>query len=66
MAKKKKHFIQNAIQHEGALSRKAAAAGETVAQYAANPPANITAQTKRQIAFYENVLKPANRKRKNS
>ena len=59
MAKAKK-FIQKAIKHPGALTAKAKAAGETVAQYAANPPANISTETKRQINFYEGVLKNAN------
>jgi hypothetical protein len=48
MAKK---WIQSAIKRPGALTRKAKAAGMTVAQYIANPPPNITERTKRQIAL---------------
>lgn len=53
MAKKKapKNFIQKAIKHPGALTKKAKAAGKTVDQYIANPPKNASAQTKKQIAF---------------
>jgi len=55
MAKQKKNWIQGAIKHKGSLTRKAKAAGETVAQYAAHPPANASAQTKRQIALYKTL-----------
>ena len=44
-----KHWIQGAIKHPGALTRKAKAAGETVAQYIANPPKNASPQTIKQI-----------------
>lgn len=47
----KKHWIKGAIKHPGALTRKAKAAGETVSQYIANPPANISSTTKKQIAL---------------
>lgn len=48
MAAKKK-WIASAIQHPGALTRKAKAAGMTVSAYIANPPKGISTQTKRQI-----------------
>jgi hypothetical protein len=51
MAKKK--WMQGAVSRPGALTAKAKRAGETVAQYAANPPKNASTQTKRQIAFYK-------------
>jgi hypothetical protein len=47
----KKHWIQGAIQHPGALTRKAAAAGMTVSQYIDQPPKGISDSTKRQIAL---------------
>ena len=46
MAKK---WIQGAIKHPGALTRKAKAAGMTVGAYMAHPPKGITTTTKRQI-----------------
>jgi hypothetical protein len=46
-----KNFIQKAIKHPGALTRKAKAAHETVAEYIANPPKDISSTTKRQIAL---------------
>lgn len=54
MAKK---WIAGAIKHPGALTRKAKAAGETVAQYIAHPPANISATTKRQINLAKTLRK---------
>lgn len=54
MAQAKK-WIQGAVKHPGALTAKAKAAGETVAQYVANPPANASTQTKQQINFAKNV-----------
>ena len=51
MAKAKKNFIKGAIKHPGALTRKAKAAGMSVAAFMAHPPKNISAQTKKQIAF---------------
>jgi len=45
MAKQKKHWIKGAIKHPGALTRKAKAAGETVSQYIANPPAHISGKS---------------------
>jgi hypothetical protein len=46
MAKK---WIQGAIKHPGALTRKAKAAGMTVGAYMAHPPKGIGTTTKRQI-----------------
>ncbi len=46
MAKK---WIQGAIKHEGALTRKAKAAGMSVQQFIAHPPANISTTTQREI-----------------
>ena len=46
MAKK---WIQGAIKHPGALTRKAKAAGMTVGAYMAHPPKGIATTTKRQI-----------------
>jgi hypothetical protein len=48
---KNKNWIQSAIKHKGALTRKAKAKGETVSQYISNPPKNASATTKRQIAL---------------
>ena len=48
MAKK---WIQGAIQRPGALTRKAKAAGMTLADYEAHPPTAISTRTKRQIAL---------------
>lgn len=46
MAKK---WIQGAIKHEGALTRKAKVAGMTVSAFMAHPPKGISDTTKRQI-----------------
>jgi hypothetical protein len=46
MAKK---WIQGAIKHPGALTRKAKAAGMTVGAYMAHPPTQISSTTRRQI-----------------
>ena len=46
MAKK---WIAGAIQHPGALTRKAKAAGMSVSAYMARPPKNISDTTRRQI-----------------
>jgi len=48
MAKK---WIAGAIQHPGALTRKAKAAHMTVAAFEAHPPNNTTTQTKHEITF---------------
>jgi hypothetical protein len=63
MAKKK--WIQGAIKHPGALTRKAKAAGKSVAAYVAHPPKGITVQTERQIALAK-TLKAMSRRRKKS
>jgi len=46
MAKK---WIAEAIKHPGALTRKAKAAGMSVASFMAHPPKGISTQTKRQV-----------------
>ncbi len=46
MAKK---WIQGAIQHPGALTRKAKKAHMSLAAFEAHPPKGISTQTKRQI-----------------
>jgi len=46
MAKK---WIGGAIQHPGALTRKAKAAGMSVSAYVAHPPERISSTTKREI-----------------
>lgn len=54
MAKK---WIQGAIKRPGALTRKAKAAGMSVAAYIDNPPRGVTTQTKRQIALAKTLRK---------
>jgi len=63
MAKKKKKWIQSAIKHPGALTRKAKAAGMSVAAYVANPPKGISTATRRQINLAK-TLKKLPRKKK--
>lgn len=46
MAKK---WIQGAIQHPGALTRKAKAAGMSLGAYITHPPKTISPTTKRQV-----------------
>ncbi len=46
MAKK---WIQGAIQHPGALTRKAKTAHMSLAAFMAHPPKGVSTQTKRQI-----------------
>jgi hypothetical protein len=46
MAKK---WIQAAIQHPGALTRKAKAAGMSLAAFEAHPPKGIATKTQREI-----------------
>jgi hypothetical protein len=60
MAKK---WIQGAIQHPGALTRKAKAAGVSVAEFMAHPPKGISTTTKRQINLAK-TLKGLNRGRR--
>ena len=43
------HWIQKAIKHPGALTRKAKAAGMTVKEFEHHPPKGISAETRRQI-----------------
>lgn len=43
------HWIQGAVKRPGALTRKAAANGESVSEMIEHPPANASTQTKRQI-----------------
>lgn len=44
-------WIQKAIKHPGALTRKAAAAGESVTEFIHHPPKNASPETNRQIAL---------------
>ncbi len=44
-------WIQNAIRHPGALTRKAKAAGMSIGAYISHPPRGVKASTKRQIAL---------------
>ena len=46
MAKK---WIQDAIKHPGALTRKAKAAGMSLAAFEAHPPKGVSTTTRRQI-----------------
>lgn len=48
MAKK---WIQGAIKHPGALTRKAKAADMSTSEYMAHPPENVSARTRRQIGL---------------
>jgi hypothetical protein len=57
MAKK---WIQGAIQHPGALTRKAKAAGMSVSAYMEHPPKRISDTTRRQINLAK-TLKGFNR-----
>lgn len=47
----KKHWLQGAIKHPGALTRKAKAAGQTVSEYINEPHPNASTQTRHQIAL---------------
>lgn len=49
--KKKKKWIQDAIEHPGALKRKAKEKDMSLSQYMAHPPKGIRSSTKRQIAL---------------
>lgn len=62
--KRKKKFIQNAIKRPGALSARAKRSGRSVAAQASHDRAHGSTQAKRQASFYQNVLKPASKKRK--
>jgi hypothetical protein len=63
MAKRKKKWIAGAIKRPGVLTRKAKAAGMSVSEFIANPPKDITAQTRRQINLAK-TLKKLGRQRK--
>ena len=52
-----KHWIQSAIKHPGALTRKAKAAGETVAQFIAHPPKNMSSTTAKEVALAKTLRK---------
>jgi len=60
---KKKKWIQGAIKRPGALTRKAKAVGMSVAAYVDNPPANVSAQTRRQINLAKTLKKLGRRKK---
>lgn len=53
---KKKNFIAGAIEHPGALTAKAKAAGKTVKEYVAHPPKNASAATMKQINFAKTLM----------
>ena len=55
MAKKK--WIAGAIEHPGALTKKAAKAKESVGEYIAHPPKKASAKTKKQIALAKTLRK---------
>lgn len=65
MAKRKKKWIAGAIERPGALTRKAKAAGMSVAEFIVHPPKGITAQTRRQINLAKTLkkLRPKKKKR---
>jgi hypothetical protein len=55
-----KNFIQKAIKHKGAFTKKAKAAGETVSEYAAEvtkPGSKASTQTKRQANLAKTLKK---------
>jgi hypothetical protein len=60
MAKK---WIQGAIQHPGALTAKAKAAGKSVSEYCASLGPNADARTKRQCNLFH-ILRGLGKKRK--
>ena len=57
----KKEWIQGAIEHPGALTRKAKSAHMSLAEFMAHPPRNISGTTKRQISLAK-TLKGFHRK----
>ena len=63
MAKRKKKWIAGAIKRPGALTRKAKAAGMTVAEFIAHPPTGVSAMTKRQISLAKTLMKLRRKKR---
>jgi len=58
MAKK---FIQKAIKKPGSLTAAAKKAGKSIDQFCAS--SNLTPLMKRKCNFYQNVLKPASKKK---
>jgi len=66
MAKKKKKWIQGAIQSPGALTEKAKAEGMTVAEYCAQLGPGAATRSKRQCALYRtlNKVRPRGRRKK--
>lgn len=64
MAKRKKKWIAGAIKRPGALTRKAKAAGMSTAEFIAQPPKGITAQTRRQINLAKTLKKLRKKKKK--
>lgn len=52
------------VSHPGALTAKAKAAGKTINEFCSSLGAGASTSSKRQCALYENVFKPANRKRR--
>jgi len=60
-----KNWIQDADIKEGALTKQAARAGKTVAEYIKNPPSNITSTTRRRIALAKtfNKIRPGVQRR---
>jgi hypothetical protein len=55
MEKHESKWIQGAVKHPGALTRKAKAHHESVSQFIAHPPKNASTETKRQINFAKNM-----------
>lgn len=51
-----KKWIQGAIKHPGALTRKAHMAGMSTMAYIDNPPARIDASTKKQINLAKTLI----------
>jgi hypothetical protein len=58
----KKNWIQGAIKHPGALTRKAKAAGQSISQFCAG--GNHSTQTNRQCAFAKTLKKLGGGKKK--
>lgn len=57
-----KKWIQGSIKHPGALTRKAKAAGKSVAEMVAHPPKNASATTKREINLAKTLRKMRRKK----
>lgn len=55
MAKKKKKWIQKAVQRKGDLTRKAKNEGKTVAEFCADLGPQADTRTKRQCALYRTL-----------